>query len=120
MRYRLLLSPLILLLFTACDQMHDDRAIDQKSMDLARINGCLNCHALHEPRIGPPWDKVAERYGNTSAARELLIEKVKKGGSGSWTKLTSGAVMPPNSPRVADKDIEKLVTFILSLKSEKK
>ena len=119
MRYDLLLTPLILLL-TACDQMNSDRAIDQKSMDLARVNGCLNCHALHETRIGPPWDKVAERYRDAPAVRELLIEKVKNGSSNSWAELTGGAVMPPNSPRVADKDIEKLVDFILSLKSKHK
>jgi cytochrome c len=100
--------------------MHNDSAVDQKSMDLARTNGCLNCHALHEPKIGPPWDKVAERYGDAPGARELLIDKVKHGGSGSWTQLTGGAVMPPNSPRVADKTIEKLVDFILSLKSDQK
>lgn len=117
MRYGSLLAPLLLLLLSACDQMHDDNAIDQQSMDLARTNGCLNCHSLHEPKIGPPWYKVAERYGNTAAARDLLIDKVKHGSSGSWTKLTGGAIMPPNSPRVADKDIEKLVGFILSLKS---
>jgi len=119
MRYLLQLTPLILLL-AACDQMNSNMAIDQKSMDLARTNGCLNCHALHETRIGPPWDKVAERYRDAPAVRELLIDKVKKGSSNSWAKLTSGAVMPPNSPRVADKDIEKLVDFILSLKSEQK
>jgi cytochrome c len=118
MRYHLLLTPLILLL-TACDQMNSAAAIDQKSMDLARANGCLNCHALHETRIGPPWDKVAERYPDTPAVRELLIEKVKNGSSKSWVELTGGAVMPPNSPRVADTDIEKLVDFILSLKSKR-
>ena len=116
MRYELWLALLILPVLTGCSRMGADSAIDQKSLDLARANGCLNCHAIHESRIGPPWDKVAERYRNAPAARELLIEKVKDGGSGSWSELTGGAVMPPNSPRVADRDIEKLVDFILSLK----
>lgn len=118
MRYGSLLASLLLL--TACDQMPNDNAIDQKSMDLARRNGCLNCHALHKTKVGPPWDRVAERYGNTDAAREFLIDKVKHGSSGSWKKLTGGAVMPPNSPRVADNDIATLVGFILSLNSGQK
>ena len=125
MRYGLLLSrPMVLLLLvlsplvlslSACDKMNQDSGVDQQSMDLARQNGCLNCHALHYTKIGPPWDMVAKRYGNTPEARDLLIDKVKHGGTGSWTDLTGGAVMPPNSPRVPDKTIEKLVTFILSL-----
>ena len=119
MRYALLITSIILLL-AGCDQMNSDRAIDQQSMDLARANGCLNCHALHETRIGPPWDKVSERYRDATGVRELLIAKVKNGSSNSWAKLTGGAVMPPNSPRVADKDIERLVDFILSLKGSQK
>lgn len=115
MRYELLLTMFIVFLITACDKMNADNTIDQKSMNLARTNGCLNCHALHITKIGPPWDKIAERYGNTAAARDLLIDKVKNGSSDSWSDLTGGAVMPPNSPRVADKTIESLVTFILSL-----
>lgn len=118
----ILLSILIpsVLLLGACDKMHQDSGVDQQSLDLARTNGCLNCHDLHNTKIGPPWDMVAKRYGNTAAARDLLIDKVKHGGTGSWTDLTGGAVMPPNSPRVADKTIEKLVTFILSLNDGQK
>ena len=120
MRYKLLLTMFFALLITACDEMNAEYNIDQKSMDLARTNGCLNCHALHITKIGPPWDKVAERYGNTAAARDLLIDKVKHGSSDSWSDLTGGAIMPPNSPRVPDKNIETLVTFILSLNHEHK
>jgi cytochrome c len=43
------------------------------------------------------------------------VEKVKKGGKGNWTAVTGGVPMPPNSPRVPDGDIEKLVTFLLAL-----
>jgi cytochrome c len=42
----------------------------------------------------------------------MLVEKVKKGGSGVW-----GAIpMPPNSPQVSDADIKKMVEMILALK----
>jgi mono/diheme cytochrome c family protein len=51
-------------------------------------------------------------------AREWLIEKVKKGGSGSWNSITGGAEMPPQGRIVSEQHIEVLVDFILSLKRD--
>jgi cytochrome c len=39
-----------------------------------------------------------------------LIEKVKKGGSGTWGPMP----MPPNSPHVKDEDIKTLVKWVLA------
>jgi len=86
-----------------------------KSVELARMNGCWNCHHVHKDLIGPSWLSVSEHYKNDPDARKWLIQKVKKGGSGVWSTVTSGAVMPANSPRVSDQDIGELVDFILSL-----
>jgi cytochrome c len=58
---------------------------------------------------------VGKKYKGDAGAKAALIAKVKKGGKGNWTAVTGGAPMPPYSPRVADADIEKLVTFVLSL-----
>ena len=85
-------------------------------VNLAEVNGCLPCHKVNASVIGPAWDLVANRYRNVPNARQMLIEKVKSGGSGSWTTITGGAVMPPYSPRVSDADIEKLVDYILAIK----
>ena len=86
-----------------------------KGLDLAGLNGCLSCHRIDRTVVGPPWQDVADRYKGNPNARALLIESVKNGGSGNWTKLTAGAPMPPNSPRVSDEHIEQLVDFILAL-----
>ena len=86
-----------------------------KSVELARLNGCWACHHVKQGLIGPSWRAVSEHYKDDPNARQWLIDKVKNGGSGVWNKITSGAVMPANSPRVSDEHIAELVDFILSL-----
>ena len=89
-----------------------------KSVQLAQLNGCWACHHVDHSLIGPSWRAVSEHYKNDPNAREWLVNKVKNGGSGVWNDVTSGAVMPPNSPRVSDEHIYELVDFILSLAKE--
>ena len=87
----------------------------QADLDLAKKSGCLACHSVDKKVVGPGWKDVAAKYKGDAGAKATLIEKVKKGGKGNWTKVTGGALMPPYSPRVKDADIEKLVDFVLSL-----
>lgn len=122
---RLLISLALLVLLTACGS---DETIHKiagnkdaaQAMHLARQNGCTNCHGLANSIVGPAWELVSERYQNVQGAREFLIEKVKKGGNGSWNDITGGAKMPAHENRVKPEHIEQLVDFILSLKNEKK
>ena len=87
----------------------------QADLDLAKKSGCLACHSVDKKVVGPGWKVVAAKYKGDAGAKATLIEKVKKGGKGNWTKVTDNAPMPPYSPRVKDADIEKLVDFVLSL-----
>jgi cytochrome c len=80
-------------------------------LDLAKKSGCLACHSVEKQIVGPAWKDVGAKYKGDAAAKAALIEKVKKGGKGTW----GNAPMPPYSPRVSDGDIEKLVDFVLSL-----
>ncbi|MBI3772007.1 MAG: c-type cytochrome [Gammaproteobacteria bacterium] len=82
---------------------------------LAQKSGCLNCHAVDHKIIGPPWQEVSKRYAGDEGARSHLIKKVKTGGSGNWTEITGGVVMPAYGGRVSEQDIEILVDFVLSL-----
>jgi cytochrome c len=84
-------------------------------LDLAKKSGCLACHSVEKKIVGPAWKDVAAKYKGDAGAKAALIEKVKKGGKGNWTKVTGGAPMPPYSPRVSDANIEKLVDFVLGL-----
>ena len=86
-----------------------------EGMALASANGCTGCHGIDQNIIGPAWSKVANRYRDDPEAEQKLIEAVSFGGSGNWVDETGGASMPPNSPRLDDEEIRKLVKFILEL-----
>jgi cytochrome c len=79
---------------------------------LAKKHNCLACHVVKGPKtVGPAYADVAKKYAGQKGAAAMLVEKVKKGGSGVWGQIP----MPPNS-QVADADVRALVKWILSLK----
>ena len=87
-------------------------ALDNKAAEeMMRKDGCAACHAIDKKVVGPPFQEVAAKYQGDAKAAAMLIEKVKKGGSGVWGETP----MPPNS-YVSDGDIEALVTWVLTLK----
>lgn len=86
----------------------------EEGLALAGKSGCLACHKIEAKLVGPAWRDVSKRYKGDPGAKAALIAKVKAGGKGNWTDVTGGIAMPPNSPRVSDENIEKLVTFVLS------
>lgn len=81
------------------------------ALQLAGKSGCLACHSIERKIVGPAWRDVAAKYRGDGAAKNMLENKVAKGGKGSWGSMA----MPANSPRVAETDIQALVGFILSL-----
>jgi cytochrome c len=81
-------------------------------LKLAKKSGCMACHSIERKIVGPAWNDVSEKYKGDASAHAALVIKVKKGGKGAW----GHAPMPPYSPRVSDENIDKLVTFVLSLK----
>lgn len=81
------------------------------SEQLAKDNGCLNCHKVDTQGVGPSLKDIAAKYKGDAGAEAALVDKVKKGGSGAWGSVP----MPPNSPRVSDSDIQKMVKWILSM-----
>ena len=78
---------------------------------LAKKSGCLACHSVEKKIVGPAWRDVGKKYKGDGAAKARLVAKVKAGGKGVW----GPAPMPPYSPRVSNENIEKLVSFVLSL-----
>ncbi len=87
----------------------------EDALTLARKSGCLACHKIETKLVGPAWMDVSKRYKGDAGAKARLVAKVKAGGKGNWTEVTGGIPMPAYSPRVSDENIEKLVTFVLSL-----
>lgn len=77
---------------------------------LAQKSGCLACHGVANKVVGPAFKDVAAKYKGQKDAEAKLVEKVKKGGSGTWGPIP----MPANSPQVKDDDIKTIVKWVLA------
>jgi cytochrome c len=76
---------------------------------LAKAKNCMACHNVEKKVVGPAYKEVAKKY--TAKDEAKLVEKVLKGGKGSWGEVP----MPPNAT-VKPEEATKLVKWILSLK----
>ena len=81
------------------------------SEELAKKHACTACHAVDKKLVGPGYKEVATKYRGNAKAEALLVDKVKKGGVGTWGQVP----MPPNAA-VPDADVKALVKWVLSLK----
>lgn len=79
--------------------------------DLAKAKNCMACHAVASKLVGPAFKDVAAKYAGQKDAEAKLVQKVIKGGSGSW-----GAVPMPANPQVSEADAKTLVKWILTQK----
>jgi cytochrome c len=79
--------------------------------ELAKKSACTACHAIDKKLVGPAYKEVAAKYKGQKDAEAKLIEKVKKGGVGTW-----GQVPMPANAAVKDDDIKTLVKWILAMK----
>ncbi len=78
---------------------------------LAQKSGCLACHSVDKPVLGPAYKDVAAKYKGDASAEAKLVAKVKAGGSGVWGKNP----MPPMGGQVKEADIKTIVQWVLSL-----
>jgi len=71
--------------------------------------GCMACHAKDKKIVGPAFKDIAAKYkGQDVVAR--LMEKVRKGGAGSFGPVP----MSPNGPdKISDGDLKEAVEMIL-------
>ncbi|MDH5377480.1 MAG: c-type cytochrome [Gammaproteobacteria bacterium] len=120
-----ILSLVAACVLVACDrgiQTNEDIKLskeDQASFhQMARNNGCFECHRISATVVGPSWVQIADRYKDApfQEAKALLVESVKKGSNGKWMTFKGGDGMPPLERRVSDQAINELVEFILNLK----
>ena len=81
------------------------------NLELAKQKNCLSCHSLDNRLVGPAYKDVAKKYAGQKDAEDRLVQKVLKGGSGTWGAIT----MPPNA-QVSEAEARILVKWVLSLK----
>ncbi|WP_282162408.1 c-type cytochrome [Ulvibacterium marinum] len=71
---------------------------------------CFTCHEWSEKTVGPGFQQIAEKYPKDKITVDLLVKKIKEGGSGVWGE----AVMNPH-PNLEDSNLKAMVHYILSL-----
>ncbi|PIY04628.1 MAG: hypothetical protein COZ20_05175 [Gallionellales bacterium CG_4_10_14_3_um_filter_54_96] len=73
-----------------------------------------NCLVCHNPtgkrKAGPSFKMVADRYAGNAQAVDMLVKKVRSGGSGSWGPMP----MPAIPAEASDAEIKLLVTAVLA------
>lgn len=80
-------------------------------LDLARSSQCMACHQVDTRRVGPPFNAVAQRFGDQAGADEYLAKVIRNGSRGQW-----GAIPMPAQKQVSQADAKKIAQWILSLK----
>ena len=81
-----------------------------KAKGLIKGSDCLACHAEGTKLVGPAYKEIAKKYKGNAGAVDMLVKKVKAGGSGNW-----GAIPMTPHPNLKDDDIKVMVEYILSL-----
>ena len=95
---------------TASAPAKTDPEVD-KGLALVGKSDCFTCHKITDPLVGPPYQKVAEKYTATPEVIDTLAQKVIKGGSGNW-----GTVPMTPHPTISKEDAQAMVKYVLSLK----
>jgi len=72
------------------------------SEELAKKNGCTNCHAVDAKKAGPSFKSIAEKHKGKADAEATLV-----------AKLSDGKKHPANKASAEDRTA--LVKWILSL-----
>jgi cytochrome c len=79
------------------------------SMDLAKKNACMACHAVDKKLVGPSYQDVAKKYGAQKDAAATLAKSIKAGGAGKW-----GPVPMPAQAALSEADALVLANWILA------
>ncbi len=93
------MEKLAFVLVTAAALAASGAAIAQE--DLAKKDGCLNCHDVSTKKVGPAFKDVAAKYKGKSDAEAMLVTKLKEGKGHPATKASEG-------------DLKNIVKWVLS------
>lgn len=74
---------------------------------------CYACHAMEKTLIGPPYPAIAAVHKpNKDVMRDVLVQKILKGGGGNWGLVP----MVPNE-HVTEEEAGQMVDWILDLQA---
>ena len=69
--------------------------------DLAKKDGCMNCHDVSTKKVGPAFKEVAAKYKGKADAEATLFAKIKEGKGHPATKAS-------------DNDLKGIIKWVLS------
>ena len=97
-----LLAAIALTAFAAPSNAQVEAAMDKA--------GCMACHTKDKKLVGPSFKDIAAKYKGQADVAAKLMDKVRKGGSGSFGPVP----MAPNPPdKISDKDLKEALELIL-------
>jgi len=82
----------------------------EEGKKLAQKNGCFACHSMKLRVVGPSFNDVSIKYDLANNTKKILMKKIKNGSRGNW-----GDVPMIAHPKISDKDLDTMVTWILHL-----
>ncbi len=71
--------------------------------------GCMACHAKDKKVVGPSFKDIAAKYKGQDVVAKLM-DKVRKGGSGSFGPVP---MAPTGADKIADADLKAAIELIL-------
>lgn len=86
---------------------------DPVGLRLMKKTDCFNCHSIDQPRVGPPFLKIAEKYRGQPEALEASVQRVRSGSSGVWGKVP----MLPHTQHTTE-EIRDMVSWVFSLQKD--
>jgi cytochrome c len=87
------------------------RVYAHKGIPLLENSDCLTCHETEEANVGPSFRQIASRYPKDKNTVAMLVEKVQRGGAGTW-----GDGMMTAHPDLATEDVETIIDYIFTFK----
>ena len=96
----------------ADSQAKEDKDLPPGAKLIAKSD-CKTCHNKTLKTVGPSYTDIAKKYKTEESTITSLVQKVKNGGSGIW-----GNVAMTAHADLAEKDIEEMVKYILSLDND--
>ena len=80
---------------------------------LMKNSDCFNCHSVDQPRVGPRFLDVAQKYRNQPEALEASVQRVIKGSTGVWGKV---AMLPHDHH--SPEEIRQMVQWVFAVEPD--
>ena len=84
---------------------------DPATEAMMKKSDCFTCHSVEKKIVGPAYKDVAKKYRGKAGSLEMLVAKVKKGGSGHW-----GVIPMAAHPNLSDVQVKAMVEWVLAQK----